>query len=295
MTDQGNVQKRGSCGFEVGPDGVFVNNAANVERLRQLWLDRSVIDGDLLGPGDPGDFDHGAWHVSCHLVAAAGVRRSGDGRLLWLEISHDAARDRYCASVTRMHGSEPRTLPLDSTDGAEVVAGSTLLGFVEGNSTGRISARGVVDSDDAFNGNPRQEYNKPPDSPEEGGKVWEHWCTLRDIRPSAAIGSSVVAAYVALLSALGDAFAATVARGRREYHHPEQLGAMVRAGLISREAAQADVTPTTIPTVAQHPLCLGDAGISLRHCDTLDWHRPPHYYMFARKIDSWVDEVSIAQ
>ena len=66
MMNQGNVQKRGSIGFEVTADGILVNNAANVERLRHLWVDRSVIDGELLGPGDPGDFDHGAWHVSCH-------------------------------------------------------------------------------------------------------------------------------------------------------------------------------------------------------------------------------------
>jgi len=55
--DPGKTQKRGSLGFEVGPDGNLVNNGANVERLRTLWLDRSVIDGELLGPGDPGDFD----------------------------------------------------------------------------------------------------------------------------------------------------------------------------------------------------------------------------------------------
>jgi len=206
--DPGKTQKRGSLGFEVGPDGNLVNNGANVERLRTLWLDRSVIDGELLGPGDPGDFDSGAWHVSCHLVAAGGVRRTAHGQLLWLEISYDAMRDRYYASVTRATQGEPRTLPLESAECEEIVAGSTLLGFVEGNSTGRISARGVVDPDGAFNGNPRQEYDKPPDSPEEGGKVWEHWCTLRDIRPSAAIGSSVLVAYVALLSVLGDAFAA---------------------------------------------------------------------------------------
>lgn len=134
--DEGNLQRRGSLGFEFTTDGVLVNNAANVERLRQLWLDRGVINGELLGPRDPTDFDHGGWHVSCHLVAAGGVRRTADGRLLWLEISHDAARDRYHASVTHANDSEPRTLPVDSAEGKELVAGSTLLGFVEGSSTG---------------------------------------------------------------------------------------------------------------------------------------------------------------
>lgn len=288
--EQGKVQERGSLGFEVGPDGNLMNNAANVERLRTLWLDRSAIDGELLGPGDPGDFDHGAWHVSCHLVAAGGVRRTADGRLLWLEISHDATRDHYYASVTYANDGEPQTLPLHSVEGEEVVVGSTLLGFVEGSSTGRISARGAVDPDDAFNGNPRQEYDEPPDSPNEGGKVWEHWCTLRDIRPSAVIGSSVLTAYVALLSVLGDAFAAIVARGRHEYHHPDQLSAMVAAGLISREAAMMSMTATAIPPAAAQAFCLGEAGIALRHCEMLDWADPPRYHMFARKINSWVGQ-----
>ncbi|MGD8450876.1 MAG: hypothetical protein PVJ57_03580 [Phycisphaerae bacterium] len=283
------MRKRGTLGFEVTADGVLVNNTANVERLRQLWLDRSVIDGELLGPGDPGDFDHGAWHVSCHLVAAAGVRRSTDGRLLWLEISHDAARDRYYASVTHVADGEPRTLALASVEGEKLTAGSTLFGFVEGSSTGRISAQGVVDPDGAFNRNPRQEYDESPDSAEEGGKVWEHWCTLRDIRPSAAIGSSVLTAYVTLLSALGDAFAAIVARGRHEYHHPDQLAAMVVAGLISPEAALLPLTPTAIPPATAYALCQGEVGIAVRQCETLDWENRPRYYMFQRKIGSWVD------
>ncbi len=293
--DQDKVWKRGSGGFEVAADGNLVNNAANLERLRELWLDRSVIHGDLLGPGDPGDFDHGAWHVACHLVAAGGVRRASDGRLLWLEISHDAKHDLYYPSVTHGDDTAPRTVPVDSTEGKEVVAGSTVLGFVEGNSTGRISARGVADPEDRFNGNPRQDYDEPPDSPDEGGKVWEHWCTLRDVRPSSAIGSSVLAAYVALANVLGDAFPVIVARGRHEYHHPEQLGAMVAAGLTSAQAALAPMTPTVIPAAAAHALSLGDAGIALRHCRTLDWQGPPRYYMFERKIDSWVHRPAVSR
>ena len=288
------TQRRGSLEFEVGANGHLVNNAANVERLRTLWLDRSVVDGESLGPGDPGDFDHGAWHVSCHLVAAAGVRRTTDGGLLWLEISHDAVRDRYYASVTHAGDGEAQTLALDSVEGEELIAGSTLLGFVEGSSTGRISAQGVVDPDEAFNRNPRQDYSEPPDSSEEGGKVWEHWCTLRDIRPLAAIGSSVLTAYVTLLSVLGDPFAAIVARGRHEYHHPDQLAAMVAAGLISRDAAVMSMKPTAIPAAAAQGFCLGEAGMALRHCEMLDWADPPRYHMFARKIDSWVGKPTLA-
>ena len=287
--DQRNVQKRGSLGFEVDLDGRIVSNAANVDRLRALWLDRGMIDGDLLGPGDPGDFDHGAWHISCHLAGAGGVRRRLDGRLLWLEISHDSPRDRYYASVTHDDGTGLRTRPLNSAEGGLLIRGSTLLGFVEGSSTGNISAASVVDSDVAFNGNPRQEYNRHPDDPEEGGKVWEHWCTLRDIRQSAPIGSSVLEAYVELLSVLGDVFAAVVARGRREYHHPEQLGAMVVAGLISRESALIDVAPLPLPDSLSEGLSMANPHAALASCTRLDWGDTPRYYMFGRKIESWAD------
>jgi hypothetical protein len=91
MMDQGTVGKRGSSGFEIADDGNLVNNTANVERLRSLWLDRSVICGELLGPGDPGDFDHGAWHVACHLVAA-GCAAAGRVRAVCVSDSDSCAR-----------------------------------------------------------------------------------------------------------------------------------------------------------------------------------------------------------
>ena len=59
--------ERGTYEFDVSDGGNLTNTAANVDLLRKLWLDRSVISGDDLGPGDPGDFDHGAWHVACHV------------------------------------------------------------------------------------------------------------------------------------------------------------------------------------------------------------------------------------
>jgi hypothetical protein len=157
-----------------------------VELLRDLWLDRSLIDGVDLGPGDPGDFDHGAWHVACHLVAAGGVRRAVDGRLLWLELSYDSQRDEYYASVTVREDAIIRTARLDSAAGLKMVEGSKLLGFVEGNSVGHISARGARDPADRFNGWRRQQFDKAVASDDDAGKVWEHWCTVRDIRWSTA-------------------------------------------------------------------------------------------------------------
>ena len=80
---------RGSYGFDVTGSGDLINSVQNGESLRKLWLDRTLIRGIQLGPGDPGDFDFGAWHVGCHLAGAGGVTRSKKGSLLWLEISHN--------------------------------------------------------------------------------------------------------------------------------------------------------------------------------------------------------------
>src|SRR5262249_10683026 len=215
-----------------------------VQSLGRLWADRTLIKGDDLGPGDPGDFDNGAWHSSCHLLGAGGARKTADGRVLWLEGSHHPLRDEYYASVTVRDAARPRILPLDSAQGPGLVDGSTLLGFVEGSSIGRTSSRHVFDGPDRFNLWRRQDFDQPVTSPLEGGKVWEHWCTLRDLRASNRIGLSAVTAYVSLVAALGDKFCAAVARGRRDYGHPQQLCALVRSGFVSKEAATWDVTPS---------------------------------------------------
>ncbi len=277
---------RGLYQFDVTAAGDLVDNTANVERLRRVWLDRTLIKGEDLGPGDEGDFDHGAWHVACHLVGAGGVRRTADGRLLWLEISHDPAADAYFASVTVAAGNA-KTHHLDSDEGRALVAGSTLLGFVEGNSVGRISARNAQDPRDRFNGWTRQQFNQPAGSDNDGGKVWEHWCTVRDIRPSHRIGSSVLKAYVSLAAALGDRFVPAVTRGRRSYGHPKQLCAMVRAGLTSEASALWDVSPDRIPDGAERKLLEATPADALAAAAALTWTNQPRYYMFARRIGSW--------
>jgi hypothetical protein len=278
---------RGSFQFQTAANGDLADGPDNVEALRRLWLSRTLIRGADLGPGDSGDFDYGAWHVSCHLAGAGGVRRSADGRMLWLEISYTPETDEYFGSVSVMGPRGCETSRLDSAQGRALLRSSTLLGFVEGNSTGRTSSHGVDDSRDRFNGWRRQDFDRAVDSSSEGGKVWEHWCTLRDIRPSAPIASSVLAAYVSLVAALGDRFAPTVARGRRQYAHPRQLRALVEAGFTSKESALWDAMPSTIPDEAEPQLLEANPCRALEAVATFDWSDPPRYYMFGRRADSW--------
>ncbi len=279
--------ERGTYKFDAYDEGDLTNTAANVELLRKLWLDRLVISGDDLGPGDPGDFDHGAWHVACHLAAGCGVRKRPDGSLAWLQISHDERADRYFASVTVPEGRNTRTVPTDSAEGIILLQKSQLLGFVEGTSLGRTLARFANDPPNLFNLWRRQDFDQPPGSDEDGGRVWEHWCTLRDIRPTHAIGTSVLTAFVALVASLGDLFIPTVARGRREYGHPAQLKAMIASGLVDRKSAVWDGTPAAIPVDCEAVLQEADPATSLKAATTFDWSKPPRYYMFTRKIAGW--------
>lgn len=278
---------RGTFGFDVTAAGDLGDTLANAELLRKLWLDRSLINGETLGPGDPGDFDNGAWHVGCHLAGAGGVRRRRDGRVAWLEITHDGRSDLYVASITTVVGTTVETHPIDSTQGRDLLAGSTLLGFVEGNSTGHISARGVTDPPTRFNQWVRQDFDQPVTSEAEGGKVWEHWCTLRDLRTPDPAGASVLRAYVCLCAALGDRFAPTVARGRRDYHHPRQLCALVEAGFTSEASATWDITPDPLPRAPEQLLLEARPADALKAVEQLTWGATPRYYMYQRRIGHW--------
>jgi hypothetical protein len=279
---------RGTYQFDVDDEsGALLNSAPNVERLRRLWLDRSTINGEALGPGDPGDFDFGAWHVACHLAGGCGVMRLHDKRLAWLQISHHGATDRYFASATVREKRAARTLPIDTAEGRTLLEDAKLLGFVEGTSLGRVSSRFTIDPPTLFNLWRRQDFDQPAGSPEDGGRVWEHWCTLRDIRSEHAIGTSMLTAYVSLVAALGDLFVPTVARGRRDYGHPVQLRAMVRAGLVGEKSAIWDVTPKAVPEKADMLLQQADEAAGLKAAESLNWSSAPQYYMFSRKIASW--------
>jgi len=196
-------------------------------------------------------------------------------------------RDEYYGSVIRREGKEIRTFRLDSAEGLSLVCDSKLLGFVEGNSVGRTSARGISDPPNLLNLWRRQDFDQPIDSKSRGGKVWEHWCTLRDIRETSRIGTSVLTAFVSLVSALGDRFPATVARGRRDYGHPDQLCAMIEAGFVSKEAAFWDIMPKPITPQAEKLLLAADPASEFEGVENLEWGDQPQYYMYPRKIKSW--------
>jgi hypothetical protein len=278
---------RGAFQFLTTGNGDITNSAENVEALRRLWLHHSLVAGDDIGPGDRGDFAVGAWHVSCHLAGAAAVRRSRTGGIMWLEISHDPRTDEYYGSASLRVDSRVVTERLDSAEGRGLLDNSTLLGFVEGNSTGRTSARGVSDPPDRFNLWRRQDFDQPVTSAADGGKVWEHWCTMRDITVGNRMGTSVLTAYVSLVSAAGDRFPATVARGRRDYGHPVQLAGMVYAGFTAARSATWDTTPLVIPPPLERLLLEAQPETSLEAAEQLSWGRTPQYYMFARRMKNW--------
>jgi len=172
------------------------------------------------------------------------------------------------------------------------LANSVLLGYVEGTSEGHISARSIIDPPERFNGWKRQDFDRPAKGDKkEGGTVWEHWCTTRDLRPTNAVGDSVLRAYLTLVSFLGGEFVTLVIRGRRLYNHPDQLCALVKAGFVTREEALCDLRPSEIPRSAEDLFKEARPVDSLRAVEQLAWPAPPAhgYFMFKRAIKQFSD------
>src|SRR5882672_2562761 len=103
---------RGTYDFEVGGSNLLIDNAGNLEKLRRLFRDGSIIENDW-GPGNRGDFDHGSWHILCHLAGGSGVITAPSGRG-WCGITHIASNDTYNATITYRHQGAARTLSLTS-------------------------------------------------------------------------------------------------------------------------------------------------------------------------------------
>ena len=283
------MRLRGTYNFEVDDFGNILHSQNNVELLRKLWLDRDLIKANELGPGDNDEFKNGTWHIACHLVAASCVRKTNEGKILLLEILFNNTDNIYYPALTIRENGNIISLNSNSESAKNYIRNSKLLGFIEGNSEGKISASGVKDSPNSFAGNPRQNYDQVPGSKNEGGKVWEHWSTTRDIRSTSVIGSSVIDSYIAFVSVCGDKFVSTISRGRKAYFHPQQLKAMIKAGFVSLESANWNIKPLLIPLEINLLLQEARSESSYQAIEKLDWSDPPKYYMFARSIDGWND------
>jgi hypothetical protein len=281
------MAQRGTYGFETGDGGRLLDNAANLDRLRRLFRDGAIIDEEF-GPGNPGDFDNGSWHILCHLAGGTGVF-GGAGGPTWAAITHEPTADRYRATVSFKDGRTTKTVPIGEAAATARLRGRRLVGFVEGSSVGHIAARNVRDARNAFNGWPRQMFDRPAsDRNSDGGTVWEQWCVTRDIRPDSPIGDSSLRAYLTLVSLLGGRYVAAVARGRREHEHPRHLCALVKAGVLTRDDALWDVTPRAIPAAAERSLLQARPADGVKAAALLAWEpREPRYYMFSRRIDRW--------
>ncbi|UCD19925.1 MAG: hypothetical protein JSU64_01960, partial [candidate division WOR-3 bacterium] len=232
-----------------------------------------------------------------HIVAGAGVYKHND-KYLWAALTHAGTEDVYRATVSLLEdGGTTKSIPLDSSQGRNLIAQAKLLGFVEGTSRGHISARGRVDPADAFNGWPRQEYDADANSDARGGTVWEHWCTTRDIRAAQPVGDSVIKAYVTLASTLGGKFVAAVIRGRVQHEHPVQLCGLVKGGFITKEEALWDITPHAIPDAAESMFLEARPADSIKAVATLEWDTSGglRYYMFKRKIEFWNKTEKVAK
>jgi hypothetical protein len=282
------LNTRGTYKFEIEANGNIIYNAENLEKLRTLFLDRSIINGELLGPGDPGDFDLGGWHILCHLTAGCAIFRKSN-RTIWVEISHVPLIDKYSATVTVDGGTETvSTFPLLSEEGQNIMTNAKLIGFVEGSSYGHISAREVCDNAEKFNNNIRQEYDMIETSASEGGRVWEHWVATRNIRMQSSVGTSILNSYLAMLSICGGVFTTLVGKGRIDYHHPEQLKALAKSGLISYDDMSVDITPKPIPRKAELLIYTANPNKCVEAVKSFSWDEISiSYFMFERKIDRW--------
>jgi len=287
------MPKRGSYSFEIQQNGHLEDDDANLERLRELFRDGAIIQGRF-GPGNPGDFDIGSWHILCHLAGGSAVLEVA-GQKLWVGMTHKGSPDAYEASVVSHDGGGISTLALKSEAGKVKISLGTLLGFIEGSSLGHVLARNIRDPRNAYNGWPRQDFDRSIWSGREGGTVWEHWCTTRDLRPTNIPGDSLLRAYLSMVAGFGGRFVAAVARGRRSHEHPVQLCALVKAGLLTADEAAWRFAPLPIPGKTQRLLYEARPADYLKASESLTWPGDdrPAYFMFKRCIGQFSPSAAV--
>ena len=283
----GDAMERGSYEFEAGDSGGLLNTASNVELLRELWLDRDNINGDDIGPGDPGDFDNGAWHVACHLLGGGGVRKLATASSPGSRSRMTSAERPYFASATVREGQarapcrsirrrDAHCLQIESLSVSSRELRSA--GCPPASPGSAVAVQSVAPA--GFRPAAGQRRRTAAAFGSTGAR-----CATSG--PTHAIGTSVLTAYVSLVAALGDLFIPCVARGRREYGHPVQLRAMVARRPGRSASATWDGKPTAISKEAEKLFQEADEAAALKAVEQLKWSAPPQYYMFARKISGW--------
>jgi hypothetical protein len=279
---------RGKYGFASDGDGRPSCNTHNERLLRRLLVDWRIIDGHG-GPGTRPD-GRGAWHVFCHLAAAAAVFERSGGGAVWVGVIFDAEAGGYTAAACWMERRRVISLPLSSPRAVRVLSQSRWRGYLEGASRGRILHRLAQDPGDPATADRRQDYDQNPNSPADGGPVWEFWTVSRDIVRRASPGRRLVSEYLRLLSFLGPSFLAVVARGRSEaeYGHLRQLCAFVDAGLISAESALVELRPRAIPQAVERVLLDATPQAFVTAATELIGSRTkPVYHMYERRMPSF--------
>lgn len=264
-------------------DGKLIENEHNLHEIIRLLLDWGIINHNG-GEGTRAG-DGGSWHGICHIVAAGVVGQLANGQPAWLEIGWHPIKKRYCPIIVFEDNNEIRVQDIDGK-AKEWASRITVRAYVEGNSRGRISNRQAIDPGVPEKNDRRQDYDRfPLDFENEGGKVWEHWCTTRDIKKKDGSGAQVLRAYLALLSVVGTEFAAVILRGRLNYGHPDQLRGCIEAGLITKKDANWLGWPKPIPMDSQILFYYSEPLLSFAACKRLLLkHDQVQYFMFERSI-----------
>src|SRR3989338_2116955 len=254
-------------------------------------------------PAQPGSFsytrpkENGSWHVLCHLAGASALFQSSEKLPGWAGITYDEPSNSYVATFSYYEGKKARTAALNSDEARRVMTGYVLRGYVEGASQGHILNRKANDPGDPQKVDRRQDYDQPATSAKDGGQVWEHWVTTRDIAAPNALGAGLLRSYLRLVALLGGRYCGTVARGRfdQAYGHVIQLCAMAKAGFIAPQDALWDVEPVTIPQEVQTVLYEANPESFFQGASLLleAAQAQESYYMYKRKIANFVSASSL--